>query len=106
MQELSKEEIKERIEHREVLLDIQALLVTSSGKNFIKYLFKTLDVLELPPLGLTGDILMDKLGSLRTGNSIFKLIAEASPDIAGDLIAQNERDKNVQIYQDYVDGSD
>lgn len=106
MAELTQEEIKDRIEHRDMLLDIQAILVTKSGKNFFKYLFKYLDVSELPPLGLTGDMLMDKLGSLRAGNSVFKLVAEASPDIAGQLIAQNERDKNAQIYEEYANGSD
>jgi hypothetical protein len=98
--ELSPEEIKEAVEHREVLNDICAVLATKSGRNFIKYLFKHLGASELPELGLTGDILMDKLGFLRAGNSIFKLVAEANHEAAGLILAENERWKNEQIYAD------
>lgn len=102
--QLSEEEIKEALEHREVLLDVQAVLATKSGRNFIKYLFKHLGVAELPELGLTGDILMDKLGFLRAGNSIFKLVAEANSEAAGLILAENERWKNAQIYADEREG--
>lgn len=98
MSDLNDQEIKEAIEHRDVLLDIRAILATSSGKNFFKYLFKHLEVNELPPLGLEGSFLMDKLGFLRAGNSIFKLVAEADPAIAGALLAQNEKDRYVELY--------
>ena len=94
---MNEEEIKEAIEHRDVLLDIQAILATSSGKNFFKYLFKHLEVTELPPLGLEGSILMDKLGFLRAGNAIFKLVAEADAAAAGALVAQNEKDRYVEL---------
>lgn len=98
---MTTEDIKEAIEHRDVLLDVQAILATTSGKNFIKYLFKNLEVTELPLLGMSGDILMDKLGFLRAGNSIFKLVAEASPDIAGALLSTIERERNVKIHQEH-----
>jgi len=99
---LTEQEIKERLEHRDVLLDIQALLATKSGKNFVKYLFKNFEVLEAPPLGLTGEFLADKLGFLRAGNSIYKIIAEASPEIVGVLIAQIEKEKNAEIQYDEI----
>lgn len=98
--EMSQEEIKEAIEHRDVLMEIRAILATNSGKKFFKYLFKHLEVNELPPLGLEGSFLSDKLGYLRAGNSIFKLVAEANADIAGALLAQNEKDRYAQMYAD------
>ena len=99
--QLSNEEIKEAIEHREVLLDVKAVLATNHGRNFIKYLFKHLGVGELPELGLTGDLLMDKLGFLRAGNSIFKLVSEADFEITGALLAKNEKEKYNEIYAEY-----
>ena len=97
---LTEEELKERLEHREVLLDIQAVLATKSGKGFIKYLFKNFDVMEAPPMYLSGEMLMDKLGFLRAGNSIYKIVAEANPEIAGAIIGQIEKEKNAQIQYD------
>lgn len=97
---LTSDEIKEAIEHRDVLLDLRAIIATSSGKNFLKYLFKHLEVGELPQLGLDGSMLMDKLGFLRAGNSIFKLVAEANAEVAGALLAQIEKDRYAQLYAD------
>lgn len=93
----TQEEIREAIEHRDVLLALRAILATPSGKNFFKYLFKHLEVTELPPVGLEGSLLMDKIGFLRAGNSIYKLVSEADPSIAGSLIAQNEKEKYAQL---------
>lgn len=96
--ELSQEEISEAIEHRDCLLDVRAILATTSGRNFFKYLFKHLEVNELPEIGLEGNFLMDKLGFLRAGNSIFKLIAEADAQVAANLLAQNEKDRYAKLY--------
>lgn len=98
--DLTDEEIREAIEHRDVLLDIRALLGTPSGKNFIKYLFKNLGASEMPEMGLTGEILMDKLGFLRAGNSIFKLVSEANATEAGKLLALIERDRHARLYNE------
>jgi len=87
---------KEQQEHRDMLLDIQAVLATKSGKNFIKYLFVNFEVGELPVIGLTNEFLLDRLGFLRAGNSIFKIVAEASPEIAGQILGQIEKVKNEQ----------
>lgn len=97
---MTEEEIKEAIEHRDAILDIRAILATSSGRNFIKYLFKHLEVNELPQLGLDGPLLMDKLGFLRAGNAIFKLIAEANAQVAAELLAINEKERHAEIYSD------
>lgn len=94
----TQEDYKEAIEHRDALLDVRAILATTSGKNFFKYLFKNFEVNELPPLGLEGSLLMDKLGFLRAGNSIFKLIAEADANMAASILAQIEKDRYAQKY--------
>ena len=87
---------KEQKEHRDMLLDIQAVLATKPGRNFISYLFINFEVGELPVMGLTGEFLLDRLGFLRAGNSIFKIVAEASPEIAGQILGQIEKAKNEQ----------
>lgn len=89
---------KEALKHREAILAIQDILGTKSGKAFVKYLLESFDVGELPVVGLSGDFLMDRLGFLRAGNSVFKIIAEANPDIAGQLIAQIEKERYAQLY--------
>ncbi len=96
----SQEDYAEAIEHRDALLDIRAILASASGLRFLKYLFKTLDVTELPEIGLEGNLLHDRLGFLRAGNSIFKLVAEANAEIAGDLLAKNEKERYAKIYAD------
>lgn len=95
--DLLQEERQERLEHHTALQDIKAVLSIASGKNFIKYLFKTMEVTELPPVGLPHDLLLDKLGSLRMGQAIYKLVAEASPDVAGAILAEIEREHNAKI---------
>lgn len=95
---LSQEEISERIEHRDALLHIRAILATDSGRQFFKYLFKQFEVTELPELGLEGNLHYEKLGFLRAGNSIFKLVAEADAHAAANLLAQNEKDRYVKLY--------
>ena len=99
-QEQINQELKERLKHRDVLLDIQAVLGTKSGRSFVKYLFECFDVGELPPVGFSGDLLMDRLGFLRAGNSIFKIIAEANSEVAGSLLGQIEKEKYDQIQYD------
>ena len=103
--QITNEELKERLKHRDALLDIQAVLVTKSGKAFIKYLFESFDVGELPPIGFSGDLLMDRLGFLRAGNAIFKIVAEANPEMAGIILGQIEREKYDQIQFDEARGS-
>ena len=97
-QKFLNEEMKERAEHQSVLLDIQSMLGTQQGRSFFKYLFKNLDVGNLPPVGITGELLMDRLGFLRAGNSIFKIVAEANPQMAGEILAKIEKERNEQVY--------
>lgn len=103
---MTEEEQREAIEHRDVILHIKAILATSSGKNFFKYLIKHFDTGEVPELGLTGDLLMDRLGFLRAGNSIFNLLAEANYETAGELLAIVTKEKHATLYQEIHDGQD
>jgi hypothetical protein len=96
----TEEEIKEAIEHRDVLLAIRAVLATVSGRVLFKYLFKHFGVTELPQIGLDERILSENLGFLRAGNSIFKLVAEANAEVAGELLATIEKDRYAQAYAD------
>lgn len=89
-------ELKDRLEHREVLQNIQAVLATKAGKDFIKYLFRNFEVGELPVVGIEGSFLMDRLGFLRAGNSVFKIVSEANPEQAGLILAQIEKEKHAQ----------
>lgn len=95
---LSEEELKEAIEHRDVILAIRAVLATSSGKFLFKYLFKHLEVAQLPEIGMEGTLLADKLGFLRAGRSIFELAAEADAERAGQLLAENEKERYAKLY--------
>ena len=100
--EILNEEMKERLEHRGVLQDIQWLIDTKAGKNFVKYLFKNFEVGELPPVGINGDLLMDRLGFLRAGNSIFKIIAEANSEAAGQILGQIEKEKYAEMEYAFI----
>lgn len=93
MTEQAEEERREAVEHRDALLNIQAILNTLQGQQFFKYLFKTLSVNEIPKQGMEGPLLHDYMGYLRAGRSIFELVSEANPELAGLFLAQIEREK-------------
>ena len=89
----SPEEIREALKHRDAILDINAILATEAGKRFIKYLFESFEVGVMPERGLAEMDLYDRLGFLRAGNAIFKIVAEASPEIAGMILAKVEKER-------------
>lgn len=105
MSEMSEEERQEAIEHRDVLLDIRSMLVLDSGLKFFKYLFKNLEVGEVPELGVEGNFLHDKLGFLRAGNSIFKLVCEADYEVSAKILAAIEKEKYERLNQSTSDSS-
>ncbi len=80
-------------------MNLRALLELEVGRGFIRYLFKSLDVGEFPPLGVDGPILHDRLGFLRVGNQIFKLASEANPLTAAELLAQIEKERCAELYK-------
>jgi len=94
------------LEHRKVLNDIRAIITTNPGRDFFKYLFKTLDVTGHPEPGLPRDELLDRLGCLRAGRSIFNIVSQANPEIAGALIAENEKEYHAQILYENAVGQD
>lgn len=94
-------ERRERMEHRDVLLALGSILKTRQGKEIFKYLFKNFDVGEMPEIGLSPEVLHDRLGFLRAGNSIYKLICEADFEIAGNITAEIERKKYEDKYNRY-----
>lgn len=99
--EITTEELKELKKHQEVILDLQLILNTKHGRNFVKYLFESFDVAsELPPIGCDEAFIRDRLGFLRAGNSIFKLAAQANPEVAGTLLGQIEKEKYETLLYD------
>lgn len=79
-----------------MLQDVASVLATHPGERFIKYLFKYFEVGELPDLGLRDDLLIDKLGSLRPGRALFRLVSEADSRMAGIILATVEKEKIIQ----------
>ena len=94
-------ELRDQVEHQNVLLAIADILKTKSGLDLFKYLFKSLDVAQVPPVGMDGTELHEYLGHLRAGNSIYKLASEADYNITGTLTAQIERQKYDDLITEY-----
>jgi hypothetical protein len=99
-----QEEISDAIEHRDVLLDIRALLKTQAGRGLFKYLIKHYSPIELPPMGIEGAILHEGLGQQRAYLELFKLISEADPINAAQLLADNIKDNYAKLAKEYLDG--
>lgn len=95
-EELDKER-REALEHRDVLLSFKIILATEHGRRIVKYLFKSLQVNELPAKGLDGMELHDTLGYLRSGREVFKLVAEADADVAAKLLAEIEKENYAEL---------
>jgi len=89
-------ETREALEHQQMLNDIASTLNTGPGLRVFIYLFKHFEYGELPPLGLQGDLLLDKLGSLRPGRALFRIVSEADPMMASKILANIEKEKITQ----------
>lgn len=98
MQEITIQDIerKELIEHQQMLNDISMVINTQAGMRVFTYLFKHFEYGELPPIGLSDELLFDKLGSLRPGRALFRIVSEAEPGIAGQILASIEKEKITQ----------
>lgn len=94
---VTDEERRLAIEHQDTLRDLQAVLATVSGRNFIKYLFKHLEVMALPEIGLEGMLLYDRLGSLRHGRTIFNLVSQANGQLASQLLSEVEKERQDEL---------
>lgn len=88
---------QERLEyakHQDALMNIRGLLQTKEGQKFVKYLFESLGVGELPEIGVTGEMMHERLGLTRAAQSVFSLISQANAEIAARLLAEIEREKH------------
>lgn len=97
-EQLAEEERKIALEHRDALLDIRAIMATSSGVRFLKYLFKNLQVGTIPPMGTEGNLLMEQLGFLRAGNSVFDIACEANETVSAGILAKIRKEHNDALY--------
>ncbi len=97
---MTEEERRDAVEHQDTILHVRAVLATASGRKIMKYLFKSFGVAELPEIGVDQPFLSERLGFLRAGNSIFKLVAEAAPEVAGNLLAEVEKERYEQLRKD------
>lgn len=98
--ELTPEEIREAAEHHDVVMALRAVIETKPGRDVIKYLLKSFDVGEVVDLGLEGNLLHDRLGMMRAGNSIFKISCEANAEKTAYLLAEIEKERYDQIYKE------
>jgi hypothetical protein len=101
---MTQEEVSERIQHRDALLNIRAILKTGPGRGFFKYLLKNYDPIFLPPMGLEGPILHEGLGQRRAYIELFNLISEADSDTAALLLAENIKERNAKLNAENIDG--
>mgnify|MGYP000541178932 CR=1 FL=1 len=89
----SYSEHRAAVEHTAVINALQNILATKDGKVFAKYIMKVFDINEPPAIGMAGEMLQNHLGFLRAGNSVYKLFCQANIAIAGEIIAQIEKEK-------------
>lgn len=99
---MTEDERREEIEHRDTLLDLRAILKTPEGWRFFKYLFKHFDIAKLPEMGLDQNQLMDRLGVLRAGQSIFELASQADSKIAGEILAVVKKEEYEEVLKNLL----
>jgi len=92
---------KESIEQRDAIINLREVLNTPPGRSFIKFLFKTLEVGELPSKGLESPDMYETLGFLRSGQAVFQLTSQANRKLAGNMLAEIQGD----IYNDAIQRS-
>lgn len=87
------QENRDAIEQRDAQLNLKAILATTPGKSFIRFLIKNFDVGELPERGVEGSELYETIGFLRAGQSVFQMVSQANKKIAGEILADIQGDK-------------
>lgn len=102
---MTPQEIREALEHKDVLEAIRDVLSRPTGRRLFKYLFKEFSVAEIPDVGYEGVVLHGMLGHYRAGSAIYKIACEANADVAGQLLAEKEKDAIDELYKDSLDGS-
>jgi hypothetical protein len=104
-EQIMQKEREERLEYDNNQLAIQTVMARPDGKKLIKYLLKSLDFGGFPPTGLQGNDLIEYVAFLRAGNSIYKMILEAAPELTGQLITDMEKERQNAEKKLYADGS-
>lgn len=100
-EEFEEDELREQAALSSVLLDIKSILKSPEGKRFFSYLFEVMDVGGMPEMGAPDEMLRDKLGFLRAGQSIFDLVAEANAEDAGVILAKIREERNARSSRRY-----
>lgn len=93
MKDKTQQTDRELLEYQAAVVALREILNDKNGRVTFKYLFKALGVNELPDVGLDGDILHQVLGHNRAGLSVFKMACEANHNVAGQLVAEIEKEK-------------
>jgi hypothetical protein len=102
---MTEQERLDAIDHQNTLKSIQVVMSMGHGRNFIKYLFKNFCVGDYPPVGIKGEDLLEYMSYLRAGNSIYKIVLEAAPDLTGQLITEIEKGRQDAERKPYVNES-
>lgn len=92
-EQLIQQELEAAQEYQNVLTAIGVIMSSAHGKRFIKYLLKSFDFGGFPPTGLRGDDLLEYTAFLRAGNSVYKMILEAAPELTGQLVTEMEKER-------------
>lgn len=92
--DLNEQEYREQVN---ALLAVRKILESPEGQDFMLFLFKTLQVGELPARGIEGIDLHETLGYLRAGHSVYQLAVQANPTTATNLMARIEREKYAEV---------
>lgn len=104
-----RKERQAQLDHRDVVLAIGSIIKTDEGRKFFKYMFKELDVNNLPDLSLDGRMLYEYLGFLRAGNEFYKLASEACHESTAAIMAKIGRetyDDKLEQYRVENSGTD
>lgn len=92
-EQMIQQELEAAQEHQNVINSIGIMMSNSHGKRFVKYLLKSFDFGGFPPTGLRGDDLLEYTAFLRAGNSVYKMILEAAPELTGQLVTEMEKER-------------
>lgn len=93
----TQEEVSERIEHRDALLNLRAVLKTNEGRGFFKFLFKNYSPIDLPPEGVEGTFLHEKLGMKRAFNELWNLACEADHMTSALILAEVRKENYERV---------
>lgn len=91
----------EGVEERDALLSVAAVMKTKEGEKFFRYIFKSFEVLNLPPKEMKGEELIEYLGFLRAGESIYKLACQADFERTAVMMSKLERERYEHKLNEY-----